>query len=84
MLKRNCIAFTVIIILVFSCFAFAQEPDIDKETESMVPELINFHEVIYPMWHTAYPEKNIEMLRGFVPEINRHVQNIIQAGLHSY
>lgn len=41
------------------------------ETQYSVPALDNMHEIIYPIWHTAYPQKDVAALRGFVPEINR-------------
>jgi hypothetical protein len=49
--------------------AFAENVN-DPEIENSVPELIAFHEVIYPMWHDAYPAKDVEALKGFVPKIN--------------
>lgn len=41
-----------------------------KETDSSVAELEAFHDVIYPIWHTAYPDKDVKALRGFVGQIN--------------
>lgn len=52
-----------------------------EETESWVKELGDFHEIIYPIWHTAYPEKDYEALRGYVPEINRLAKNLFDASL---
>ena len=52
-----------------------------EETESTVPELTAFHEIIYPIWHTAYPEKNYEALREFVPEINSLANDLYKASL---
>ena len=40
---------TVALILL----AAAAVPAFAQETESAVPELSAFHEVIYPIWHTA-------------------------------
>ena len=40
-----------------------------------------FHEIIYPIWHTAYPEKDIAALKGFVPEINKLAGKIFEAKL---
>jgi hypothetical protein len=72
--KRSPIIFALIVL--FSGFAaFAQE------TESRVPELEAFHEIIYPIWHTAYPEKDIAALKGFVPEINKLAGEIFEARL---
>jgi hypothetical protein len=38
-------------------------------TESTVPALLDFHEVIYPIWHDAYPAKNYSALRGYAPRV---------------
>jgi hypothetical protein len=53
----------------------------DPETESTVPELIDFHEVIYPIWHTAYPAKDYQALRGFLPAIEAGMARINAAAL---
>ncbi len=74
MRKRPAIIFALI-VLVSGFAAFAQE------MESSVPELEAFHEIIYPIWHTAYPEKDISALKGFVPEINKLAGRIFEAKL---
>lgn len=51
------------------------------ETESRVADLEAFHDIIYPMWHTAYPEKDLEALKGFVPRIRELAPRIYQAPL---
>lgn len=52
-----------------------------QETESAVPELSAFHEVIYPIWHTAYPEKDIAMLKSLVPQVNELAAKVFAAKL---
>ena len=52
-----------------------------EETESTVEELSEFHEIIYPIWHTAYPEKDYAALREYVPEVNRLAKNVFEAKL---
>ncbi len=59
--------------------ASAQEKD--PETTSEVPELNAFHEIIYPIWHTAYPEKDVKALRGFVPQVNELAAKVYAAKL---
>ena len=44
-------------------------------------ELSEFHEIIYPIWHTAYPEKDYAALREYVPEVNRLAKNLFDAKL---
>lgn len=51
------------------------------DTETRVPALMDFHQVIYPIWHQAYPEKDYAALRGFVKEINERFTRIEQAEL---
>jgi hypothetical protein len=43
------------------------------ETSSEVPALSAFHEVIYPLWHEAWPNKNYAMMKELLPEAQRHV-----------
>jgi hypothetical protein len=80
MSKRLCgVLFVVVALAVVS--GFAQERAAAAETESAVPELEAFHEIIYPIWHTAYPEKDIAALKGFVPRINELAAKIYAAKL---
>jgi len=62
-------------------FAAAAVPALTQETESTVPELSAFHEVIYPIWHTAYPEKDIAMLKSLVPQVNELAEKVFAAKL---
>lgn len=48
----------------------------EHETSSDVPELTEFHEVIYQLWHTAWPEKNISMLKSLFPDIQKGIDKI--------
>lgn len=50
------------------------EPDsCAAETSSEVPALSAFHEVIYPLWHEAWPNKDYAMMRELLPEVRKHV-----------
>jgi hypothetical protein len=59
----------------------AAVPVLAQETESSVPELSAFHEVIYPIWHTAYPEKDIAMLKSLAPQMNELAGTVYAAKL---
>jgi hypothetical protein len=65
----------------FCVLAAAAVPAFTQETESAVPELAAFHEVIYPIWHTAYPEKDIAMLKSLVPQVNELAEKVFAAEL---
>ncbi len=68
-------------ILIALWLVAAAPAAIPQETESNVPELEAFHEIIYPIWHTAYPEKDIAALKGYVPEIDRLAAGVYGAKL---
>jgi len=67
--------------IAFVLFAVAAWPVLAQETEGTVPELAAFHEVIYPIWHTAYPEKDIAMLKSLVPQVNELAAKVFTAKL---
>lgn len=67
--------------LVCGVGAWALVQEQTAETKSEVPELTAFHDVIYPIWHTAYPEKDYKALRSFVPQINELAAKIYGAKL---
>ncbi len=58
-----------------------QEQAIKTETSSDMPELWEFHEVIYQIWHEAWPEKNTVMLKDLIPEIETGFAKLEQASL---
>ncbi len=60
--------------------AAAQAPK-PEEITSSVPALDAMHEVIMPMWHDAWPNKDYKALAGLVPAIDTHVAAIAQAEL---
>ena len=76
------------IFLVGLCFVFSisfnlfsqQEMKV-AETESNIPELEQFHEIIYPIWHTVYPAKDYAALRSYAKEVNNLSKKIYSAKL---
>jgi hypothetical protein len=73
--------FILIIFLLSLGFVMIAEQMPNPETESTVPELIAFHEIIFPIWHTAFPAKDYTALRGFVAAINGQAAKINAAVL---
>jgi hypothetical protein len=72
----------ILILTLLMAFPFlAQDDQHSTEIESSVPELFEFHEVIYPIWHTAYPEKNYAMLKEMVTDVNSGAEKIYSAEL---
>jgi hypothetical protein len=52
-----------------------------QDTVWRVPELDEFHEVMYPIWHTAYPKKDYDALSQYVDEVNVKAKAIYSATL---
>jgi hypothetical protein len=76
--KRLLIALMVAVPLAFAAAVAAQAP---QEPSTSVPELEKFHDVIMPMWHTAYPAKDYAALRKIAPDVQAGVAKIAAAKL---
>jgi hypothetical protein len=55
--------------------------NVDSETEARVPALSAFHEVVYPLWHEAWPNKDVEALVALAPKVESGVEAIATAEL---
>jgi hypothetical protein len=51
------------------------------EISGNVPELDEFHNVIYEIWHNAYPNKDIASLKSYVNDVNGYAQKLYEATL---
>lgn len=71
----------VLSTILFTCSInlFAQQ--YEHETSSNIPELSDFHEVIYPIWHEAFPEKNYKLLKDFSDSVKTMGEKIFTAKL---
>ncbi len=70
-----------ILFLTLVIFTGIQAAPQNQETESIVPELTAFHEIIYPIWHTAYPDKDGAALRSYAPEVKKLADKVLGAKL---
>lgn len=64
-----------LLFLLFTFSGFAQDST-NAELDWWIVELDHFHEIMYPMWHNAYPAKDYEALKGFLPEVNTNAEKI--------
>lgn len=62
-------------------FAQHTKEAIADETAAQIPILTEFHEVIFKVWHTAWPEKDIAMLSGLLPEIRHFSDSLAKVSL---
>lgn len=53
----------------------------EAEIQASVPELSALHEVIYPLWHSAYPEKNYALIKELLPKADTLVAALDAAAL---
>lgn len=72
--------FLVTLFFIFPIFASAQN-EFKEETNTKIQELADFHEIIYPIWHTAYPAKDYDALRSYVDEVNEKAEKIYNVKL---
>ena len=66
--------------LVMPAAAFAQAPK-EAEIKSEVPAFTAMHEIIYPLWHEAWPAKDHAALTALLPKIEKHMDAISKATL---
>ena len=74
------ILLAVVAVLVVHGHAASQTPA-PGELTSSVPALEAMHEVISPMWHEAWPAKDVKALAGMVPDIQKHLAAVKAATL---
>ncbi len=60
----------------FSSSIFSQNDSLMRDTQSNIPELEDFHDIIYPIWHTFYPAKDYKSLREITTELNSKAERI--------
>lgn len=53
----------------------------DEELSASVPALKDLHEVVYPLWHTAYPNKDCAMIKELLPEADALTAKVDEAEL---
>jgi len=73
----------LIALAAFSAPAYSQKSQKPKTGENVaeVPALTEFHTVIFKIWHTAWPKKDVAMLSGLLPEIQKRADQLTKAKL---
>lgn len=67
--------------LLFTACLYSQTDSLKKDTQRNIPELEDFHNIIYPVWHTFYPAKDYKSLREITPELNQKAESIYNVKL---
>lgn len=74
-------AVSVLALALFVLSAPALATTVDADVEARVPALSSFHEVIYPLWHDAWPKKDVDALVALTPKVDAGVEAIVKAEL---
>lgn len=75
-MRKFLISICLFSVVTFCYESFGQTKIDQAEITSKVQELSDFHDIIYPMWHEAYPAKDYNALKGFVPKIKSSIESI--------
>jgi hypothetical protein len=75
--------YSILALLLFALtasgiIAYAQRPE---ETIAKVPALDSFHEVIYKIWHEAWPKKDTALLQQLLPDVEKGIASVASAPL---
>lgn len=65
----------ILSLLIISGLAPAAE-DESQSKKITIPELTAMHEAIYPLWHKAYPEKDVQLLQALYPDLEEHFRKL--------
>ena len=78
---KSIFLFLLVFVICSFNISYSQHEDHSTEISSSVPELFDFHEVVYPLWHTAYPNKDYALFKQLLPDVNAGVEKIYAAKL---
>lgn len=79
-MRRSLISAVFVWVVCVAAFpVVAQERP--AEAVARVPALDSFHEVIYKIWHEAWPKKDAALLRQLAPEVEKGISQVASAPL---
>lgn len=68
------------LLLMVTASAAAQAPK-EAELKAEVPALTAMHAVIMPMWHDAWPKKDVAALASLIKDLEKHASAVAKAEL---
>jgi NADH dehydrogenase/NADH:ubiquinone oxidoreductase subunit G len=80
-MRRSLISGWVAFLFLISTHHVLRAQETSKDTVANVPALTEFHNVIYKIWHTAWPKKDYDMLAALLPEIEKGTAAVVGAEL---
>ncbi len=92
-MKNHKICALLSVLLITSFFFFScqktedvrvEEPQAEitqEETTASVPALSDLHEVVFPLWHTAFTEKDLALIKELLPKLDSLTEKLDQTEL---
>jgi hypothetical protein len=82
-MKKGSFVILWLVLRVLPIMALAQDKphDLAAETKAEVPALEQMHEVIYPLWHTAWANKDTALMVELLPDILVKAEAVTKAEL---
>jgi hypothetical protein len=76
-MKNLPLILTLAMALLVSAPAFTQDKQHNMdELNASIPILSDFHEIIYPLWHQAWPNKDIALVKELLPKVESYTVDI--------
>ena len=89
--SKICVVLALLLMTSFFFFScqkaedvLVEEPQVEitqEETTASVPALSDLHEVVYPLWHNAFPEKDYALIKELLPQVDALTEILDQAEL---
>ena len=83
---NNLLFVMILLAFIISTVSCQQEAEpqaevTQEELSASVPELSEMHEVVYPLWHTAFPDKDFALIKELLPQMDAMTQKLDEAEL---
>lgn len=76
MKRITSLALGLLLLVAVSASAQKKEHATPAELSAQLPVLEEFHEVIYPLWHQAWPNKDIALIKELLPKVESFTAQI--------
>ncbi len=80
-MRRSWLMGLLVFFFLISTFQTLEAQKSSKEVSVNVPALTEFHKVVYKIWHTAWPNRDFEMLIALLPEIENGTASLVSTEL---
>jgi hypothetical protein len=87
--NNKIVVLIAVLFLVFIFTSLSAQPQtipqpVTEASKPSIKGLKEFHDVVYPVWHVAYPDKDYQTIRDAVPEFKKKMEAINKAELPGF